>query len=605
MAKRFTIPFVSLKGTNCRIDIYDSTYTGDAITISPENSSTPGYADATPITIEEENDENLLNVLRPKTGYINLIEKTYGSLQSLYPKTNTQDQVYVYYDNTLVFFGYIQAQSFENEWASGPRTLNLPIFSPLAIMDGQTFTENALLSDVTIGECLYECLDVYDDVILPRDLVLNAESGVNTPLQLKVNSRIVCPFNSDYNYGIPLYNVTPSPYTPINCQQFLVAFCNLYGLIAHEFGKTIIFSKFEYTDQYVRMQASELEEDTMDTTGMATGATQLALETYFSVASDNSSESGVFPVNKITYEYGEYTDSVAMNLSRSVYRSRVYLSLYDVGTLAILEPQTQEFSSSLFTINGGDLSTQNHVRVLGDGSKEMVEIYYNGADASTAIFSYTFCNVPNNISGATIKSTFTHEEGQADKVLRMTVMSEGKYYDINHDWVTTPQYLTLTFDSQGECKTYDVSTIGKYVTITIYPDTTDPTIRGMIEGFTIETYADPLKRYEILVDDKKVVKNSTPGQEDVSVEMLIHSAIGNAHCVTGGDVPLNRYSYMFQSQLRHIREVNPITATDMAQIYLKKISTTYYDGYFRVIAVSFDPVNDLYTLTMHNSETLN
>lgn len=605
MAKKYTIPFVSLKGTSCRIDLYDSTYTGDVITISPDNADTPGYAAETPITIEENDDQNLLNVLRSKTGYINLIEKTYGSLQSLYPETNTQIQVYVYYGSTLVFFGYIQAQSFENEWSSGPRTLRLPIFSPLAIMDGQTFTENASLSDVTIGACLYECLDVYDDVIIPRDLLLNPESGINTPLQLRVNSRIPCPFNSDYNYGVPLYNITPSPYKPATFQEFLTAFCNLYGLVAHEFGKTVIFSKYEYTGQYVRMLVSELEEDAMDTTDMTTGATELSLESYFSIASDDSKESNVMPIKQLTYIYGDYIDNVPLNLSRSVYRGRVALSYYDYGNLAILEPQTAEFSSSLFTTSGGEMSTQNHVRVLGNGSKEMVEIYYNGADASTPIFSYTFCNVPADAAGATIRTSFKHESGEADKVLRMVVMSGGLYYDDNHDWVSTPYFHTLTFDEQGECKTYDVASYNRNVKIIIYPDTSDPTIRGVFEEFTLETYADPLRKYEILADNKKVVKNSNPGQDDVEVEMLMHSAIGNDRLVEGGDVPLNTYSYLFLAQLRHIRDVNPTEATDMAQIYLKKIVTSYYSGYFRIIAVSFDLVNDLYTLTMHRSSILN
>ncbi len=604
MAQRFTIPFVSHKGVSCRIDIYDATYTGDVTTISSTNASTPGYAAETPVVIEEDDSQNLLNVLRYKTGYINLIESSYGSLQSLYPQTNTQIQVYVYYGTSLVFFGYIQAQSFENEWGPGPRDIKLPIFSPLAVMEGEVFSENASLSEVTLGECLYECLFSYNDVILPKSLVSDPDSGVNTPLQIRINPRIVCPFNESYGFGIPLYGVTPSLYAPITYEKFLTAFCNLYGLVAHEFGKTIVFSKYEYTGQYVRMQVSELEEDTMDETGMPTGADVLSLETYFNVATAGSKESIVMPINKLTYNYGDYIKSVAMDLSRSIYRGRVAL---DNNNYVILEPQTSEFASSFFTTNGGTLSNQNHVRVLGDGSREVVEMNYRGDQGSDiAIFSYTFCNIPDNAAGATIKSTFTHESGETAQVLRMTVMSGGLYFDDNHDWVSTPYYHTLTFDEQGECKTYDVASNGRNVKITIYPNTTGSAFSGVIEEFVIETFADPLAKYTTLVDNKKVVKNETPGQEDAEVEMLMHDAISNDRTVIGGDIPLNRYLYLFTSQLRHMREVEPDDdeATDMALIYLRKISTTAYDKYFRVIAVNFDLVNDLYSLTMHGSQVL-
>ena len=63
------------------------------------------------------------------------------------------------------------------------------------------------------------------------------------------------------------------------------------------------------------------------------------------------------------------------------------------------------------------------------------------------------------------------------------------------------------------------------------------------------------------------------------------------------------YSYLFKSQLRHKRQVKKATATDMALAYLKKITSTEAEGTWRIIAVSFDPWNDDYLITIHRTST--
>jgi hypothetical protein len=136
MAKKYIIPFKSLSNKDCRVDIFDRDYSGDVITVSPANPDTPGYAAANPVTIQEEDNENLLTVLRPKTGYLTLVEKTFGSFRDLYPENNTQISVEIYYDGTIVFYGFIQAQAFENSYEAAPRVIQIPIMSPLTLMDG-------------------------------------------------------------------------------------------------------------------------------------------------------------------------------------------------------------------------------------------------------------------------------------------------------------------------------------------------------------------------------------------------------------------------------------------------------------------------------------
>ena len=231
--------------------------------------------------------------------------------------------------------------------------------------------------------------------------------------------------------------------------------------------------------------------------------------------------------------------------------------------------------------------------VIADGESNDVEI-----------FRYNFSDVPINISGAKFETTFGHESGESAVTLRMQVISGGKYYDENHDWVSSPAFLPLTFDEQGNCTTYDVASLSRNVTIKIFPPAgTGAAVGGIIYGITLETFTDPLRKYEIPIDTKKTVRSDTPSYSDATIDMLMHTACGNSRQLHGGWIQRVPYSYLFKSQLRHKRQVKKATATDMTLAYLKKITSTAATGTWRIIAVNFDPWNDDYLITMHRTST--
>lgn len=603
MEKKYTIPFKSLAGKTCRIDIYDKTYSGTTVTTLT--------GAAPPVSIDEDDDENLLTVLRSKTGYINVVEETFGALAGLYPEDNTRLSVEIYYDNELVFFGYIQAQSFDNTYEDAPRVLSIPIMSPLVLMEGQYFPNDDNNSDAMIGEYLDTCLSVYEQIIIPRSLVSEYSSGVETPLQLLVNNRSVCPYNKDYNYGLDIDGIEPNPYDPISYLQFLEGFCNLYGLIAHEYGKTVVFQKVDYSGQYVKMNVGELQEPTMNTSGMPTGATILNFENTFSPASDKNKEGSVLPIDRLTYEFGDFTDNLPMDLSRSKYVGRLALQTFDFEGV-ILDPQTNEFHSDYFTTLGGELPNTNHVRVLGEGSRECIEVRVvvpAGSSNDVVLFAYNFSDVPANISGATFETTFTHETGQQAHTMRMRVLSGGKYYDTNHEWVSSEAeaqleggttYLPLTFDEDGKCTSYDVASNGRYVQIQILPPAgSGSSVHGIFYGITLEAFVDKLMKYTYPRATRLVIKNQNQSFTSASIDMLMHTLSGNNRQLSGGLVSRNIYPYLFKSQLRHKRIVKKSVATDMALAYLKQVTSSTATGTWRIIAVSFNPWDDEYEITMH------
>lgn len=613
MAKQFTIPFKSLSGKDCLINIYNTKYTGEAVSLSTANASAPAYPATTPIYIEEDNSDSLLDVVRPKTGYISLVERTFGALQSLYPETSRQCAVELYYDSELVFYGFMQAQAFQNEWPGAPRVLQFPIFSPFGTYGEHNMANDATNVDRMLGYYLDSVLSDFDYVVIPLDIYYSEESWVNHPMQLKVNNRLACPWNPDYNFGLQIMGETPSLYAPITYQEFMEGFCNLFGLIAHEVGKTVVFSRFGYTGQYIKLAVGSLQDDEYDDNDMPDDANLLTWEQVFDIASTDNHESNVMPLGKLTFDYGEYREDVPMDLSRGTAVGQVALPAYEEEGLNILEiisKQTNELQSNLYTTDGGTLSTVNHVRIVGDGSSEMVELRAVALSATDLhIFSYTFTDVPNNIMGATLETTMKKPEGEAAKKLKMTVQSGGLFYDNNHEWVSSPYYFVLEFDSQGVCKTYDVASNGRTITLAFYTAGTELSYgqaEGIIRSITLQTFPDKLRRYEVSTGTQRTTMGDESSKDSATVDMLFQSATGNSRRVVGAIASMPTYVYLLRTQLRHERSVKLKSGAsiNLSLIYLYMVETSGHTGYWRVIATAFDPRNDEYRMTMHSSSIL-
>jgi hypothetical protein len=121
---------------------------------------------------------------------------------------------------------------------------------------------------------------------------------------------------------------------------------------------------------------------------------------------------------------------------------------------------------------------------------------------------------------------------------------------------------------------------------------------------TLEVFADPLDRYELPIDTRKIVINANPSYTEDSIDMLMHTAIGNSRRLTGGYVQRCPYNYMFSSQVRHKRQVKMKTATDMRLAYLMRVTTTAMTGRWRIISFNFNPWDDEWLITMHRSSTI-
>jgi hypothetical protein len=383
--KRWTIPFKSLAGVDCRIDIYDEGWTGSVTTLSPAVSGTPGVAAMNPIYYEENNDGNLLNVLRYKTGYITLIETSYGSLADLYPETDTEHFVEFYYGTRLDFVGYMQTQAFENNWTAPPREISFPIQSPLGLLGQLKFAARYPVVQLSVNQCLTEIMNAlnagYTDYYIPTGI----------PGDAHVSSRVLAPFASE-----PTDVNGSDMYDPMTFQDYLEGLCNIYGLILHDVPGMLLFSKFEYTGTYSHVSSGTFSSNQAP-----------ALGDTFSIASDDNRDSLVRPLGKITVRYdGRENFRQEVETSHMPYISMSIINLWE-GTptwfgaaVAWLKMQSPEFYSPSMQysndLTSGLKPTNKGVIGASIGTKQCVVVYCNGSmgDASKEILEWRVSQYP-------------------------------------------------------------------------------------------------------------------------------------------------------------------------------------------------------------------
>ena len=616
-AKKWEIPFKSLNGTSCRIDIYKEGYSGSVTTLSPNNVNAPGYAAANPIDWQESDDESLLKVYRYKTGYIRLVEKTNGSLADMYPATNTDHYIEFYYGTTLMFTGYIQAQSFENEFVAAPREISLPIISPLGVGEGirmQTVTPG----NYTIGALLKTCIDQlnggYTQVLFPD--ISPAFAGV-------IKSVVPIPFNDEFDY---LDSTSADVYAPSYISEYIEAICNAYGWMVHDEPDKIVFSKFDHTGAYVRIWLADLPNGS-PISDVESGSTVMSFPTFYGLSSDESTEGTILPKKEITLEFGGSpfkSDQYPFKRLSFVRKDATYYGVTAVWMQPV-GPELQDTDAST-TVTAFD-GLQDHgayACAIGRPSHltKMVLVYQPEQSDGVYLFKARLYNIPKSINGSVtfkidgkVSPDLYFEDGSISGIIRCSIRAGSKYlsYDPSamglNEWVDNEVKNPVWINDQNNppLLPIDVYTLPacEYVEFCFYayPRTgLDYKFIG-ITDISMSVPEDESNEFDINQTDKKHLRANNGSNETDTVSMkftqqrnfvnLIGSAVSAAQ---------TNYSYMFASQ--NILKLKCKKLTNYNYPYFAKWTYNIAGWYFRIVSISFEPWNDEYTIIMYRSPTL-
>ena len=606
----WTINFVSFNGTACRAEI--------------NGGGTQILGAANPVTIEENDSDDLLEVVRYKTGYLNVIEETNGQLDGLIPTTNTSHKVKIWYGTDLIFVGFMQAQTFENTWESAPRQMSFPIMSPLGLLaDTKMVTYNPP-REVALSELMADVVDAlngmgaeYETVVWPKLI----STYLGNLLNNKISSLVYCPFNEQHDAS--LASLSDGLFEPLNCQNFIEGFCNAFGLIVHDTPTGIVFSKFDHITDYLKCTAANLRTLTNVTTDTTTGATLSALTDRATPCDNDGRDSIVMPCEEVKVEYeGEYVESVELNFDHLTYNSQ---SGYSNMRAAWLESRTPELTgehlleNNIFNSSNGRLTLAGATACsYGNVSKQQEGILVNLPDSTllgVKIFTVKFYNRP---TGNAMRLTLGMQWGNTiadlgnENIPHKTIGVVSKvgdlYYQGQGSWTTTQANPFAYLGGDGKF-TWDIIDVpdGMPIEISFY-DSTDPLVSDPVQlmdltDIKLEEIPSLYSKYTVYKRDYDIFRLANGngiGTQSVSRSISTNrknsNQIGNT--ILSGTTT---YRYMLISQRRLQIQFK---CTDTMPYWMYMCYMTFMSQQWRVISISQYPWNDYVVITMHRSSTI-
>lgn len=609
---RWQLHFVSLNGTDCYVNIYTEGGGGVTQLQGADN----------PFVIDEDDTEDLLEVVRMKTGYLRVVESTYGELDDLHPLTNTSHYVEAVYANGVVFTGFMQAQSFEVPYSPGPRVLEFPVVSPLGLIYGLHFNSINYPDYITLASVLKQAADIMDaniDSIVFPDYMM----GSQTTLSLMVNTLSICPFNTDYVPGgsEPLYS-------PKTIGEFIEDVCHCFGLIVHDMPNCLVFARYDYLGTYNQYDVSTMDLFSPTYRAIASGATVYPM-TSLPSRSANGKTKTIMPVSKLTIDY---SSDIYPDYHLPFERARVNVRRW---FWVVLQPMTDEITGPYLTYNAMPINGSNTVALCAFNGKDKFSPFDNvvafsfadGADHSTKeIITWKLYDVPKyygegcylsfsivQVFANTDTSDVFYHTTKAPGAKISVILRNGSYkMNENRVWViqAATDVIELTADDEGR------------VTLPLrqpIPDKSSPleiTFRyGELEnqnmwGFvniTIERMSSALDSYLGGDTNDKRVLTSDNGSEletsftqHITVARLAEDILLNQDGTPALNTLVCRYDYMFTTQFRLTFDTSFVNSV----IYYLNKSDIGGGAKKRITGLGFNLWNDTTRLSAQGDSSL-
>ena len=624
---KWQIRFKSLRGVDCKVNIYLDGYSGTPSQLT---------GGATPVYWEENDSKDLLKVVRTKTGYISFIEETFGQWSEVFPTTNIDRYVEVLYGTKVMFTGYLQAQSFENGWTAPPREIQIPIQSPL--LAAQTIHFDAVQPQmITIAQALKWAIEktgaTYRYVEFPTTIRLNST----------FRASMLSPYNDSFNRS-NVGDDTPV-FTPVDIYTFIEGICNAYGLIVHDTPDRLIFMPFNAAsnESYYRYKVSDLPNVVIPQVDERYAV--LTFSDLFESASDNNTESRVLPLQQIVFNYNsEQLTNVDMDLGRCkfVYGINEKGLGYSRPFIALQQCHTDEITSSMMLTS----NSINSAYQLSTPGVMIAAIAANEVDTEKVVStggiliqtSPSWANnkeiarvrVPVPVCNPTI-GTFTIKYALKMKCSWASNFREN-FHTGNHGAFTFLVYFLYDDESEPSLSRYTEATISgengelifgnhssslfiygnnenDYMTVIIRAKSMSEFNSGelvLIENVGFEKVAQ--REFDILTyppnDDTLQADNGSLESSDVSQFLTPCRYARNMLYADNTPAAINKqnYRYLLRSQKQFdIMARLKNGQTEPYGLYESMFNFAYQQQqlHVRMLAVGFDPRNDIYTLILH------
>lgn len=580
--KKWTIPFMSLRGISCRVDIYKEGYSGDPVELSPNNPNAPGYAADDCFYYEENHDDDILNnVIQYRTGYIRLIELSNGSLQDLYPTTIKEHYVEFYFGQRLDFTGYMQVQSFSEPWVASPREISFPIISPLGLLGNMNFSLIYPPVNINIGELVDEIIDglnaAYTRVVVPN-------ISVNANLSQSIFSLFVSPWNEDYHHSIN------SAATDVFMRgetylKLMEGICKAYGWVCHDTPGDIVFSMFDYINAYYYYPVGHVG-DLGYYHGTNVPYTEWPLTYWFTPADNNAGQSLILPYSAIRIEYeGDGVENMEASFDRTSFVSVTGYGPTEKVSVANLTPITNEIQGAFGEVQ---FDSNNHVSNYGS--------FCVAHEGQIGILSHISDATPSGTGLFTIRHYFNTALGSwaidyecmsGDTIASLTNNNDIKNTLIQVQTTVGANYIDATF-------TFNYAEFPDFELVFI----TNIVFQRIIDN---KPYADfqtmPTSKGDEIAD-----RSNQPNEASVTMSISPYRLSMNTISNSVISTKITEYPYLFRPRTKLVCKFR---GRDIPNLYHTMIYSFWLTGWrWRIMALAFHPWDDEYTLTINRSSTI-
>lgn len=245
---RWKIPFKTIKERSALINIYKDGYTGNDVTVLE--------AAVNAFETQEDTDRDMLKPVRTQTGYIRVIDN--GDIDGLTPTDNRQHYIEFLIDGELKWCGYMQADTFSEDWDVTPLEVEFPIISGMGVLDSIPMDQTKEMELISLCSLLLECIDEtrieYEYIYIPKEIAeTNTSQFYLLPLDLRISRFNFFDINDSVNIDDPEWE----RYDADTYNTFLEEFCKFWGWTLYERGKNLFFISVNDVE-YMRISVEEL-----------------------------------------------------------------------------------------------------------------------------------------------------------------------------------------------------------------------------------------------------------------------------------------------------------------------------------------------------------
>lgn len=458
------IPFKSINGHDCEIVIGTTGSSDVTLTAGPD-----------PFVIQGDSDPDFFSPIRTQTGTIKVVGVSTDFDDLMNATTPLDRPVYFYVDDVLQWVGFMECESFAQEWSSVQHEVSISVKSPLETLKG-IYPNTSTHGYATIGVLLYEMVMSLGGTTFVADMYFTSRTPAATALARIIN-------RDNWIELLDEQDVDSSWFSAASYYDILEDLCKAHGWQLQECGTRWIFSSHDYDHVYYQVTTSNLISSSI--TATLVDASQLAFSDFTWYGTENTvsilqgkrsvtvtgntneAEENVWSLefeklNVGTYSYNTYRDS-----SGTYYLYHVPYTAGDDIEISVRNTQSLKYSFiNAAAVEGSSFERADILQRSSDSGWPSLTDYVSLCPASISSSEEAITITPRAVITTPCDNRYLMLKTKASKwaayadgiasiessdsfAVNISIKFGSQYWQSDGTWAATEELLSCTIEEGG------------------------------------------------------------------------------------------------------------------------------------------------------------